>query len=467
MILDRTCAAIVMAAGQGTRMLSDQAKVLHAVAGVPMVVYPIRACLELGVGQVVVVVGHQREAVQAALAQHFDPARIQCVVQAEQRGTGHAVSVAMAAVESAARQILIMNGDMPLINAAQMESWLSQCGDATLTFASFKLADPTGYGRVQRDAAGRPERIVEHKDATALQRAIHEVNAGIYCCERSFLERGLARLTTANAQGEFYLPDLVAEARKEGLPCAAVCADDPLPWLGVNSRAELAAAERERRDQNNVRWAQAGVGFMDMGSTYIDDGVVLSRDVFLEAGVHLRGRTRLGAGTSIGAGCVIHDCEVGEGVEFLPYCVARDARVENGAHVGPFAHLRAGTVLGPDAKVGNFVELKKTTLGQGSKASHLSYLGDATIGRDVNIGAGTITCNYDGVNKHATVMQDGVFVGSNTEIVAPVTLGERCVIGAGTTVTRDVPAAALCITRAETRLIEGYGDREKRKKKRS
>lgn len=457
---------IVMAAGQGKRMNSNHAKVLHHVAGQAMVLYAVDVALQLAGQRIAVVVGHQadrvRQEIKAGLAGKPRAEAVNIVEQAEQLGTGHAVmqSRSVFAAEQAARptQYLILNGDTPLLREQTARNLLEvhQSQGATVTILTAMLDDPSGYGRViRRDSGGAGGavassdvlKIVEDRDATSVERSIKEINVGTYVVSGDFLFDALEKLEPDNAQGEFYLTDIVRMAVAQGLRVAAVTLQNPDEGLGVNTRRQLATAEQVIRQQICERWLDAGVTMRDPGSVWLDAGVTIGKDTVLYPNVILEGTTVIGEGTTIGSGVRISDCVIGSDVEILDHCVLRESRVEDDAHVGPFVHLRPGVVLRRNAKVGNFVEMKKTELGQGSKANHLSYLGDATIAEGVNIGAGTITCNYDGVRKHHTVVGKNVFLGSDTQLIAPVTIGDGSIVAAGTTVTQDVPPDSLAIAR--------------------
>ncbi len=442
---------VVLAAGQGTRMRSSRAKVLHEAAGWPMLRHVLVAVQALEPAGITVVVGHQADQVQAAVTD----LPVEFVLQAEQRGTGHAVLQARAAVASATGPVLILYGDVPCVRAAtlsRLEDTFRRAG-RPLAIATTRLADPTGYGRIVRDPRGEVLRVVEHKDAAEAERALVEVNTGLYMVDARFLAAWLARVESGGAKassaltGEVYLTDLVALAAQQGGVAALELADAE-EVLGVNTREELArAAERLRADIARRHMA-SGVTIVDPARTYIDAGVVIGPDTVVHAGAHLRGRTRIGASVRIDVGAVLTDMTVGDGTEILPYCVLERSEVGAGARLGPHARVRPECRLADGVHVGNFVELKKTTLGRGSKANHLAYLGDATIGADVNIGAGTITCNYDGARKHQTVIEDGAFIGSDSQLVAPVTVGKDAYVASGSSVTEDVPPGALAIARS-------------------
>jgi bifunctional UDP-N-acetylglucosamine pyrophosphorylase/glucosamine-1-phosphate N-acetyltransferase len=451
-------AAIVLAAGKGTRMRSSRAKVLHELLGRPLVCYPIDLARALGADPVVAVLGHQREAVEAALLARFGADSVTVVEQTEQRGTGHAVRLAMPALARVADgMVLVLYGDVPLLRRETLEELVGTVRRyGCLALVTATPPDATGYGRILRDERGHVIGVVEQKDASPDERAITEINAGIYCGPADFFREAVLGLGTGNAQGEYYLTDVVARAaRSIGVSAVEAAFADV---CGINDREQLAEAEATLRGRINRAW-QAHVTFRDPASTVVEPGVDIGVDVELGRNVSLRGRTRIGHGARIDDGCVLIDTEVGAGAQFKPYCIATDTVIGPGAIIGPFAHMRPGSQLGPDVHLGNFVETKKTVIGRGSKANHLSYLGDTTIGEKVNVGAGTITCNYDGYKKFPTVIEDGAFIGSDTQLIAPVRIGKRAVIGAGTTVTRDVPAGALALSRVTQIEKEGYADK--------
>ncbi len=448
--------AIVLAAGKGTRMNSELAKVLHPLLGRPLLAYPLVACREAGVGRIVAVVGHQADRVREALA----APDLAFALQAEQRGTGHAVSVAREALDGFSGTALILCVDVPLLRPETLVLLADRhraSGDR-VTVLSMEPADPTGYGRLVRDGDGRLRAIVEERDADGAQRAVREVNTGTYAVDVPWLWDAVAGLAADNSQGEYYLTDIVAAAAREGR-AGSVLLEDPDEVMGINSRVHLAEAGAVLRDRINRAWMEAGVTLEDPSSTWIEPGVVLSPDVTVGPGVRLAGATRVAVGAWIETGCVVTDSEIGPGARIKPYSVVGEAKVGPGAQVGPFAHLRPGAVLEDDAKVGNFVEMKKAVLGRGSKASHLTYLGDAAVGPGANIGAGTITCNYDGVHKHATVIGEGAFIGSNTALVAPVTVGAGATVAAGSTITKHVPAGGLGVARAKQRNVDGWSEK--------
>ena len=452
-------AVVVMAAGLGKRMRSKQAKVLHQVAGQEMVLYSVRLGLRVAGDRVAVVVGHQadlvRQVISRATPEKSGSAAVAIVEQREQLGTGHAVlqsrQVFAVGKRGAPSRYLILNGDTPLLQEKTVRELLRvhEAERATVTILTAVLEDASGYGRVVRahSAERGVSRIVEDRDANAEEQAIREINVGTYVVDGEFLFSALEKLDPSNAQGEYYLTEIVHLAEQAGRRVAAVVLDNPDEGLGVNTRRQLAEAEQVVRRQIRNHWLDAGVTMIDPDSVWIDATATIGKDTILYPNVTLEGTTIIGEDCVLRSYTRLMNCTVGNGVEILDHCVFADSHIEDDARLGPFVHLRPGVVVRKKAKVGNFVEMKKTDLGEGSKANHLSYLGDTTIGKGVNIGAGTITCNYDGVRKYQTVIGDGVFLGSDTQLIAPVTVGAGAIIAAGTTVTEDVPADALVIGR--------------------
>jgi len=427
-----------------------------------MLAHVLDAARSAGADRLAVVVGHQAEAVRISLASLFDGVDYQTPLQAEQLGTGHAVQCAATATEGY-KDLLILCGDTPNLNALTLSALREahEASGADLTVVTFEVADPTGYGRMIRAQDGSLTGIVEHKDATEAQRAIGEVNAGVYLGDRDLIIGALEKVGTANAQGEVYLTDIVKVLASEGRRVLPHVLDDPQRVAGVNTREQLSIIEqRMLRDRLQALMGE-GVSLEDPSGVRIETTASVGADTTLATGVQLLGTTTIGQGCRIDAGCVLTDCTIGDGVHLKPYVVAEDTVIGDGATAGPFTHLRPGTVLGEASKIGNFVETKKATLGKGAKASHLSYLGDCEVGEGSNIGAGTITCNYDGSYKHKTVIGKEVFIGSDTQLVAPVKVGDRATVGAGTTVTVDVPAGSLVVTRGERRVIQGYDARHR------
>ncbi len=441
-------------------MKSDLPKVLHAVAGLPMYAHVTRAALDAGAERVSVVVGHGRAGVIADVAERFD-ARVSTAVQEQQLGTGDAVRAGLTPLADFAGWVVILCGDTPLVHAELVRALVAQIPSTSgpLVMLTTKMDDATGYGRIVRGPQGQVLRIREHKDASPEERAINEMNPGVYAVRADFLREALGKLSTQNAQGELYLTDVVEQAAQAG-------GVNTLDWgiedtQGVNDRAQLAGCETLLRMRIALRWARAGVGVRDPATAYIDATVQIEPDAVIEPNVHLRGNTRIAAGAHIDTGCVLKNVQVARSAHLKPYTVASDSVIGERAETGPFAHLRPDTIMEIESKVGNFVEMKKTRLGPRSKASHLSYLGDGEIGEDVNIGAGTIFCNYDGFQKHVTVLEDDVFIGSDSQIVAPVRIGRGAYVGTGTTVTMDVPADALALSRTKQINKEGYAARLK------
>lgn len=448
---------IILAAGLGTRMKSQTIKILHRAAGRPIVEYVLDLARELCPNPPVMVIGHQRDAVQTAIGD-----RARYAVQEQQLGTGHAVLQAAMVVDPSKR-ILILSGDVPLTRPETLRSLLDEHerGHHALTLLTMKPADPARYGRIVRGANGGVERIVEYKDASDEEKQIGEVNAGIYVFNGEHLFDNLRNLGNQNAQGEYYLTDLLQQLRGSGHSVGAVIAADPAEALGVNSRKELAQVENEIQRRVVERLMENGVTFRNPSTVVIDSDVTIGPDTVVYPFVTLETGTQIGSGCVIEPGVHLINVRTGNDVHVKTGTVAEDAVIEDDASVGPYAHLRPGTHLGRKVKVGNFVETKKAVFGAGAKASHLSYIGDAEVGADVNIGAGTITCNYDGKRKHKTVLEDGVFIGSDTQLVAPVRVGRGAYVGAGSTITRDVPAGSLALSRTQQTVVEGWVERKK------
>ncbi|HET9596973.1 MAG TPA: bifunctional UDP-N-acetylglucosamine diphosphorylase/glucosamine-1-phosphate N-acetyltransferase GlmU [Anaeromyxobacteraceae bacterium] len=447
-------AAIVLAAGKGTRMKTRRAKVLHEVCGRPLAYYPVRRAIDAGADPVVVVVGHQAEEVEAALRRHLPDAPLRFALQKEQLGTAHAVLSARPALRGFDGEVLILSGDTPLLTSETLRAVVERRGQAALAFATMTLDNPAGYGRVVHAAGGGPALIVEEKDATPEERTIREVNAGLYCADAAFLWKTLSKVGTRNVQREFYFTDLVALAA-EGQGAVAVRVP-PVEAAGVNDQEELSLAARALTRRVAQDLMKSGVTIEDPERFDCDEGVTVGPDTILEPSVRLRGATRIGAGCRIGQGSILTDMEIADGVTVNPYCVFEKSSVAPAAVLGPFTRLRPGSEVGEGAHLGNFVELKKTRLGKGAKANHLTYLGDATVGAGTNVGCGTVTCNYDGEKKHPTVIGDRVFVGSDAILVAPITIGEGAYVAAGSTLTEDVPPGALALGRARQVNKEGW-----------
>lgn len=446
---------VILAAGLGKRMRSDLPKVLHTIAGRPMLAHVLDTAQLLGPDRIVVVVGHGAQHVQAALSVYPD---VQFALQDSQLGTGHAVQRAIPQLlggEQAADATLVLYGDVPLVQPGTLSRLLQRRaqGMAVLTET---LADPAGYGRVVRNEHGQVERIVEDKDASDAERGIAEVNTGILVAPTARLKDWLSRITNDNAQGEYYLTDVIGLAVHDGVTVNTAQAAASWETLGVNSRVQQAQLERIWQGELARRQLERGVALADPARFDVRGTLECGRDVFIDVGCVFEGRVDLADGVHIGPHCVIKDARIGTGTLVDAFSHVQDATVGEGARIGPYARLRPGADIGNEAHVGNFVEIKKSRLGHGSKANHLAYIGDAQVGARVNIGAGTITCNYDGVNKFQTVIEDDAFIGSDTQLVAPVTVGRGATLGAGTTLTKDAPAEQLTISRVAQKTIAGW-----------
>ncbi|MBB3190053.1 bifunctional UDP-N-acetylglucosamine diphosphorylase/glucosamine-1-phosphate N-acetyltransferase GlmU [Halomonas cerina] len=432
---------VILAAGQGTRMRSSLPKVLHRLAGKPMVRHVIDTAAGLEAARTHVVVGHGAAHVREALAD----CRVHFVVQAEQKGTGHAVAQALDGLGEG--KVLVLYGDVPLIRRETLAGLLERVDEHHLGLLTVTLDDPTGYGRILRDEAGEAVAIVEHKDASEAERTVRECNTGIMAMTAGQLKRWLPRLSADNAQGEYYLTDVIAMAAAEGVKIATAEPCRPLEVEGVNNRAQMARLERAyQRDIAEALMAR-GVALLDPERLDVRGTLTCGHDVEIDVGCVFEGDVELGEGVRIGSHCVIRDSHIGAETVVEPHSVIEGAVVAGLNRIGPFARLRPGSRLAVHARVGNFVETKNAEVGEGSKINHLSYVGDARLGRDVNIGAGTITCNYDGVNKHRTEIGDEAFIGSNTALVAPVSVGKRATVGAGSTISKDVADNALAVSR--------------------
>jgi bifunctional UDP-N-acetylglucosamine pyrophosphorylase/glucosamine-1-phosphate N-acetyltransferase len=453
---------VVLAAGKGTRMKSAEPKVLHRAGGLRLIEHVLRAASSLRPATTVVIVGHMAEQVRRELGERLG---LVFALQEPQLGTGHALLQAEPHLTGATGTVVLLSGDVPLLRPATLEVLVrthEQSG-AAATVLTARVADPAGYGRVVR-SDGRIAAIVEDKDATPAERQIDEINSGIYAFALSPLFDALRSIGSANAQGEYYLPDLVRIYRARGLKVETVRLEDSREILGVNSRRELADVAAILKTTRNEELMAAGVSIVDPASTWIGPDVVVGRDTVIHPNVHLEGKTRIGERCQINASVRIVDSTLEDGVVINNFCVIRESHVRSGAEIGPFAHLRPRSDVGDGAHVGNFTELKNTSLGKGSKANHLSYLGDATIGEKVNIGAGTITCNYDGTHKHPTVIEDGAFIGSDSQLVAPVRVGKDAYVAAGSSIVEDVPSGALGVARGKQVNKPGWVEQKKRKK---
>ena len=441
---------VILAAGQGKRMHSNLPKVLHPVAGKPLVQYVIDTARSLQPAKLVVVYGHGGEVVRSTV----DSPDISWALQQPQLGTGHAVAQALPAI-SAEGHTLVLYGDVPLTKASSLKRLL-QAGKDGLSILTVELANPTGYGRIVRDGAGNVQRIVEEKDARPEEKAISEVNTGIMAIPSARLADWLGRLSNNNMQGEYYLTDIVALAVAEGMPVRTAQPDGEWEVLGVNSKVQL--AELERVHQRNIadQLLVAGVRLADPNRIDVRGTLEHGRDVSIDVGCVFEGEVELGDAVEVGPYCVLKNVKVGAGTRIAAFCHFEDAVIGPDGVLGPYARLRPGTELGPEVHIGNFVEVKKSKIAAQSKANHLAYIGDAEIGQRVNVGAGTITCNYDGANKHKTIIEDDVFIGSDTQLVAPVTVGRGATLGAGTTLTKDAPAEALTVTRTKQISLVGW-----------
>jgi bifunctional UDP-N-acetylglucosamine pyrophosphorylase/glucosamine-1-phosphate N-acetyltransferase len=433
---------IVLAAGQGKRMHSALPKVLHRLAGRPLLAHVLAAAQALAPRRIVVVHGHGGSEVRAA----FADLRVEWVEQAEQLGTGHAVMQALPQVDAGA-EVLVLYGDVPLVRADTLRR-LADAARSGLAILSADAPDPTGYGRIVRSSGGRVERIVEHQDATDEQLAIREVNVGFLAAKASKLGAWLAKVRSRNAQQEYYLTDVVAHAVAEGVVVSAVKAADWHEVTGVNSRHDLAILERAYQNASARRLLEAGVALADLWRIDVRGDLECGRDVSIDVNCVFEGRVCLGDGVRIGPNCVLRDVSVATGSEIHAFSLLENAEVGARCRIGPYARLRPGASLAEEVHIGNFVEVKASRFGAGSKANHLAYIGDAEVGSRVNVGAGTITCNYDGANKHRTVIEDDCFIGSDTTLVAPVRLAKGSYIGAGSTISKDTPAGELTVARA-------------------
>lgn len=451
-------AAVILAAGKGTRMKSAISKVLHPLAGQPLVAYPLQLTQQLGCSPTVMVVGHQAQQVQDQCAKD----NVTFVTQHEQLGTGHALKITQDALQDFSGTLLLLCGDVPLLRHETLQQLLAEHAEsgAVVSVLTTLMDDPHGYGRIVR-SDDNISCIVEEKDATEAQKQINEINTGIYAFEAPLVFEMLQSVGNQNAQGEYYLTDIIALARERGDKVQAVILDDACESMGINDRVQLAQAATILRQRINHGHMVDGVTLIDPATTYIDAQVTIGADTIIHPGVHLRGTTTLGNNCTIETGAVIDSCTIGDNSYIKAGSALEQSTLGEHSTIGPMAHLRPGTVLCGNNKIGNFVETKKAVIGLRSQASHLTYIGDAELGEDVNLGCGTITCNYDGVNKHKTVIEDGVFVGSDTQFIAPVTIGRNSLIGAGSTITKDVPADSLALSRTEQKIIAGWNKGKK------
>ncbi|RTZ66491.1 MAG: UDP-N-acetylglucosamine diphosphorylase/glucosamine-1-phosphate N-acetyltransferase [Aquificaceae bacterium] len=451
---------IILAAGQGTRMNSQLPKVLHTIGGQAMLQHVIKSCQSLEVETVAIVYGHGGEEVQAAITEE----NLQWVLQSEQKGTGHAVDQARDLIDDE-QTVIVAYGDVPLIKSETLQRLVDSLVSAELTVLTTILDDPTGYGRIVRGAQGTIERIVEEKDADTDIKKITEVNTGFIAARGKHLKKWLAKLSPNNAQGEYYLTDCIALAVEDGGSVTAVICDDPMEVQGVNNRVQQAQLEREYQKNQAEKLMLEGASLADPARLDIRGNLSVGQDVFIDINAIFIGDVSLGNNVTIESGCVITNSTLEDNVTIKANSVLENAHIGANCDVGPFARLRPEAVLEANAKVGNFVEIKKSTIGQGSKVSHLSYIGDTQMGSNVNIGAGTITCNYDGANKFKTIIGDDVFVGSDSQLIAPVEIGKGATIGAGSTITKDAPADELSLARSKQTVLKGWMRPVKQSKK--
>jgi len=444
------CTAVVLAAGKGTRMKSELPKVMHQLAGKTLIDHVLDRVESIKIKDILTIVGHGREIV----SQHISR-RSKVVVQEQQLGTGHALMQAIPFLQDE-HTILVLSGDQPLLTSATLESLLEhhRQSKASATVLTAILDNPFGYGRIIKDQGGF-RGIIEEKDADPRQKEIKEINTGTYCFQGALLKTALQRIIPQNAQGEYYLTDVFQLLLAEGQRIDTYCTSDAKEALGINNRVQLAEAEDIIYDRIRTYWMMEGVTIVNPASVFIDTEAILSRDVVINPFTFIKGKSYIGERAVIGPGTTLTDCICESGCEIMN-SVAKEAKIGENNIIGPFAYLRPGTVLGKGVKVGDFVEVKNSQIGDGSKIPHLSYIGDSTLGKNVNIGAGTITCNYDGKKKHATLIGDNTFVGSNTNFVAPLQIGQDAVIGAGSTITKDVPDKALAVERSQQKIIENW-----------
>lgn len=441
---------VILAAGQGTRMKSALPKVLHTLAGKALLEHVINTASDLGVSSPVVVYGHGGEQVCRALS-HYQATWVE---QKEQLGTGHALLEAMPSISG--RHLLVLYGDVPLISTDTLKELNAQVSDASMGLLTVQLDNPAGYGRIIRDANGNVERIVEHKDASADELRVHEVNTGILAVSTSHVRRWLNKLDNQNAQGEYYLTDIIAMAAEKGVKVKTVAPGAIEEVMGVNDRSQLAQLERYYQMSKAEELMKAGVTLRDPARFDLRGTLKTGQDVTIDINVIIEGDVVLGDRVNVGPNIVIRNSTVGDDVMIDANCVIDEATIAAGCRIGPFARLRPETVLAENVHIGNFVEIKKSNIGEYSKVNHLSYIGDTTMGRHVNIGAGTITCNYDGANKHRTIIGDNVFVGSDTQFIAPVEIGNGATIGAGSTITQNAPPNELTLSRSKQQTLSGW-----------
>lgn len=452
-------AAIILAAGKGTRMKSSLPKVLQPLAGSPLAAYPIQSSQQLGCSPIVMVVGHQSERVQET----FSDQDMLFVEQQQQLGTAHAVQMTQPVLKDFSGTLLLLCGDVPLLRQETLQQLLTdhQQAGAVVSVLTANIENPTGYGRIIRNG-DFVEKIVEEKDTTDEEKKVQEINTGLYALEAPLAFELLAQIGNQNSQGEYYLTDIISLARAQGHKVMASILNDSAESMGINDRVQLSQAAKILRQRINHEHMVAGVTLIDPDATYIDSKVMIGADTTIYPGAQLRGTTTIGCHCTIEAGAVIDSCAIGDHSIIKAGSALEESTLGEHSMIGPMAHLRPGTILKGHNKIGNFVETKKATIGLHSQASHLTYIGDAELGQNVNLGCGTITCNYDGVNKHKTIIEDDVFVGSDSQLVAPVTIGRNSLIGAGSTITKNVPADALALSRTTQKTISGWRNRNKK-----
>ena len=460
---------VILAAGKGTRMKSVLPKVLHKLCGQTLVERTLRAVAALKPERIVLVVGYEAEKVvvearRVASLGVFEESKLMAVVQEQQLGTGHAAQVGLGAISDTARKLLFVPGDDPLLSSAVLKELVDgHSASAKLSFLSCVVDEPGSFGRVIRDSKGKVARIVEARDCTKEELAVSETNTSIYLGDVGFISEALASLKNDNAQGEFYLTDIVGYAVEKSADVNAVVTENQDAVTGANSRFELSMLEQKRREEINKALMDAGVTIEDPSTVYVDEGVEVGKDCFLGAGTRLRGRTKLAEGVYVEGDTLIDNSSVGARSRIRLFSYIEDANIAEDCMIGPMARIRPGSELAAEVKIGNFVETKKASFGKGAKASHLSYIGDAEVGVETNIGAGTITCNYDGARKHKTTLGDRVFIGSNTALVAPVTVSDGAYVGAGSVITKDIPKDSLGVARARQNNIDGWASKRAKK----
>lgn len=445
-------AVVILAAGKGKRMVSDLPKVLHQIGGKTLLGHVLLTASRLDAAQRLVVYGHGGEAVKSAFKNEAD---VVWVKQAQQLGTGHAMAQALPAIDPAS-VVLVLYGDVPLIRAETLQPLVDDAREGRLALLTVELSDPSGYGRIVRDQRGRVLRIVEHKEASPTERNLREINTGILAVSAEKLRGWVSELDNDNSQGEYYLTDIIELAVHDGVPVEAFTVAEPAEVQGINDRQQLSELERFYQARQTEKLLASGVTLLDPARVDIRGVVSTGKDVVIDVNVVFEGDVRLGDRVRIGPFCLLRDAIIGDDVEILSHCWIDNAEVGNGSHIGPFARLRPESRLAPGVHIGNFVETKKSTIGPGSKVNHLTYIGDAEIGASVNIGAGTITCNYDGANKHKTLIGDGAFIGSNSSLVAPVEIGQGATVGAGSAVSGAVPDHSLSLTRAPRKDVANW-----------